>query len=99
MKKYFLKSFMLAALVVSVSTVADAQLVIKIRPPMPVVIVRPPMPSPRHVWVEGEYVNNGGRYTYNDGYWEQPKGRYHRRSHGYWKNTKHGYVWVPGRWR
>ena len=87
------------AISVSFSAVADAQIYVKIRPPMPVVQVRPPMPTPMHVWVSGDYVNHGGHYEYNEGYWEKPKGNKHRRTEGYWKNSKHGWEWKPGHWK
>lgn len=77
---------------------ADAQIVIKVRPAAPVVRVRPIAPSPRHVWVTGNYVYRGGRYHYTDGYWSAPRysGAW---VDGYWKKRRGGWVWVPGYWR
>ena len=65
--------------------------------PAPVVVVRPPAPSPRHVWVSGNYVRRGGRYVYTEGYWATPRpGRYW--VDGHWQGRRGSYAWVPGHW-
>ncbi len=65
--------------------------------PAAVVTVRPNRPSPRHVWVSGDYVWRNGRYVYVNGYWAEPRrGRYW--TEGYWQPGRRGYVWVPGHW-
>ena len=99
MKKFLLKIFMLVAIAVSFSAVADAQFVVKIRPEAPVIRVRPIAPSPRHLWVSGEYVWRSGRYEYVEGYWAEPPMRRHFWVEGHWKNTRRGWVWVAGHWR
>ncbi|MEI9958849.1 MAG: hypothetical protein WDM90_21630 [Ferruginibacter sp.] len=84
MKKIFVKMMMMFAIAISFSAVADAQFVIKVRPHAPVVHVRPAAPSPRHVWVSGDYVWRNGNYFYQEGYWAAPpRGRR---------------VWVDGHW-
>lgn len=99
MKKYLLKIIILIAVTLSVSSAAEAQFVVKIRPGAPVIRVRPAMPSPRHVWVTGEYAWHGGQYVYTDGYWAEPPQPGHRWVEGHWKNTRRGWVWIPGHWR
>lgn len=56
------------------------------------VVVDSPPPPPRRrvvaarpgfVWVEGYWVNAGGKWVWRDGYWER---------------ERHGYVYVQGRW-
>ena len=89
----------MAIVALSVTAVADAQFGIRIRPAAPVITIRPACPSPRHVWVNGEYVWRGGNYVYTDGYWAEPRGGYRGWVEGHWKNTRRGWVWVPGHWR
>lgn len=98
MKKYISKIVMMTALALSLSAVADAQLRVKIRPSV-TVDVRPQRPSPRHIWVEGEWNPNGDRYDYRNGYWSEPQSHRHRYSKGHWRHNSRGYYWVPGRWR
>ena len=90
---------MLAAIGISISTIADAQLVVRIRPIAPEIRVRTENHSPGNVWVEGEYVNNGGRYDYNEGHWAAPPRNSHRWKQGRWRSSRRGYSWEPGRWR
>ena len=97
MKNYVSKMLLLFIMAVAISSAADAQFVVKIRPAAPV-IIRPAAPSPRHVWVAGDYVWRGNQYVWTDGYWAIPAAG-HRWAEGHWKNTRRGWVWVPGHWR
>jgi len=96
MKKYVNRIILAAALVVGFSIASSAQVVVRVRPSAPV-IVRPIAPSPRHVWVEGNWQSRRGHYEYNQGYWSAPRrGRHY--VPGYWAPRRHGYVWIEGRW-
>ena len=99
MKKYLLKIFILAAIAVSFSAISDAQFVVKIRPALPVIAIRPACPTPRHVWVAGEYVYMGNNYVYKEGYWALPPQTGFRWVEGRWKATRRGWRWIPGHWR
>jgi len=101
MRKIISKVIMIFAIALSFSAIADAQVYVKIRPPLPVVKVRPPAPSPAHIWVGGEWTwsRDNSRYDYRDGYWERPKYRNNRWVEGRWKQTRRGWIWVPGHWR
>jgi hypothetical protein len=59
---------------------------------------RPMRPSPRHIWVRGEWVAGGGTYVWHAGYWALPprEGGYWIRGH--WAARPGGYVWIPGHW-
>ncbi|MBK7433642.1 MAG: YXWGXW repeat-containing protein [Chitinophagaceae bacterium] len=100
MKKSLMPRFVLLFLIsLSLSIFAEAQFVVKVRPGAPRVRVRPAMPSPRHIWVGGEYVWRGGQYVYTDGYWATPPRSGYRWVEGRWKHNRRGWVWVPGHWR
>ena len=97
MKKYFNRLVFLFIMVAGFSTASQAQIVVKIRPNEPV-YTHPVAPSPRHVWVDGEWVNRGGRYVYVNGYWAVPRSGY-RWVRGHWADRRGGWYWVPGHWR
>lgn len=89
------------ALAMGTAVTSDAQLIVKIRPRAPrTVVVRPEAPSPRHVWVQEDWRENGGRYEYSGGHWVEPPRAGARWVPGHWKNTpRRGWVWKPGHWR
>jgi hypothetical protein len=98
MKNNISKFILILVASVSFSAAADAQFVVKIRPMAPVIRVRPFAPSPRHVWVAGEYAWRGGQYVYTDGYWAVPPAPGRVWIEGHWKMTRRGWVWKPGHW-
>ena len=97
MKKYLIAVAVMIVSAAGFVSCSNSHYVVRSRPE-PVVVVRPAAPSPRHVWVNGNYVLRGGRYVWQDGYWIVPQNNRHWRD-GYWKSTRRGWVWVPGRWR
>jgi hypothetical protein len=97
MKKYISKIVMMMAIALSFSAMADAQISVRIRPTF-VARERPQRPSPRHVWVGGEWKYGNGNYQYNDGYWSEPQRGQRRYSEGHWRHGRRGWTWVPGRW-
>ena len=70
---------MMVAVALAFSAAADAQVYVKIRPPMPRVVAtpRPPAPSRHHVWISGEWQVNNGRYERKEGYWAEPDNNRH----------------------
>ncbi|MGC4101791.1 hypothetical protein [Ferruginibacter sp.] len=99
MKKYFGKMMLLLLVGFASITAADAQIVVKVRPGPPVVRARPVAPSPKHVWVGGNYVWRGGKYEYTEGYWAVPPRARAVWVEGHWQHRRGGWVWVPGHWR
>ena len=98
MKKLFFKAFLAMALLIGFSQVTNAQHVfVNIQPVAPVV-VRPPAPSPRHVWVEGEWTWRDGAYVRQPGYWIIPE-PHKAWVPGHWRRAYGGWNWVPGHWR
>ena len=100
MKKLALATICFAAMTCGLaSQSANAQVVIRVGPPPPVVEHYGPRPHPGYVWVGGYHRWDGGRYNWTPGYWAAPPrpravwvpGRYdHRRD---------GYVFREGHWR
>ncbi|RYY21407.1 MAG: hypothetical protein EOO04_18275 [Chitinophagaceae bacterium] len=97
MKRKFTRFLLLSAMIFGISWSAGAQVFVRVRPAVPHVRMHPVAPSPRHIWIEGNWVVRGRQYVWHDGYWVVPK-RGHRWSKGHWQHTRRGYVWVPGRW-
>lgn len=60
--------------------------------------VRPPRPSPRHVWIGGEWTPNGATYAWKSGYWAEPPRGGAQWISGHWRRRRGGWVWVPGHW-
>jgi hypothetical protein len=98
MKKKLSKLLFLFAIIFSVSLSSSAQIYVKIRPPGPI-IVRPPQPSRAHVWIGEDWESHEGTYRYSGGHWATPPHRGYTRRSGYWKQTRHGQIWVQGSWR
>ena len=80
-------------------TASHAQITIRARLTEPARVPPPPRPSPAHVWVEGEWVPNGGTYVYKAGYWSLPPRPHAMWVRGHWRQTPRGWVWKPGHWR
>ncbi len=79
---------------------AFAQIVVKVRPVRSVVVVkRSPAPSPRHVWVDEDWIAKRGNYTWHGGYWVAPPRQGAVYIPGHWKETRRGVIWVRGHWR
>ena len=62
----------------------QAQAVIRVGPPRPLVEVRGIRPSPAHVWVGGYHRWDGNAYAWNAGRWEAPP-----RPHAVWAATRY----------
>ncbi|QEM06499.1 hypothetical protein DIU31_024385 [Mucilaginibacter rubeus] len=94
------KVLLLAGLLSAGAFTTNAQIVVRVRPARPVAVIRrPPPPSPRHVWVEEDWVLSSGRYVWHGGYWAAPPRPRAFYVPGHWRNTPRGSVWVPGHWR
>ncbi|MDB5109870.1 MAG: hypothetical protein JWR67_984 [Mucilaginibacter sp.] len=88
--------------VTSLFTIANgnAQIIVRVRPRRPgPVIVRTPPPSPRHVWVEEEWVSNGRAYAYRPGHWVLSPHPGAAWVPGHWANRRGGSIWISGHWR
>ena len=61
--------------------------------------VRSARPSPRHVWVGGEWVPNGASYRWRAGYWAVPQRPGGNWVPGHWSRRRpRGWVWISGHW-
>jgi hypothetical protein len=93
--KYLLCILSLAAIVylpgcvvVSGDPYAFDEIEIGVAPPPPpdvVVVTRPPRPSSVHVWIDGHFIADTGRWVWIEGHWVRPEHR--------------GAVWIPPRTR
>ncbi len=82
------------------ATEVGAQLIVRVRPARPTVVVaRPIAPSPRHVWVEEDWVRHGHGYRWHGGYWAAPPRARAVWIPGHWETRPRGEVWMPGYWR
>lgn len=97
-KKIALLSLLALALTFTAFHKANAQrFYVSVRPVEPV-YVHPVQPSPRHVWVESEWVWTNGAYVNHPGYWALPPRHYHVWVRGHWEHERRGHYWVPGHW-
>lgn len=96
MKKKFLAIALLAGSSLFAAPAVGVGIEIGAPPPPPhVVYARPHAPSPNHVWINGFYEPEGGRYNWHEGYWAPrpyphavwvaPRYRNHRYYPGYWR--------------
>jgi hypothetical protein len=75
---------------------ASAQVYVNVRPARPV-IVRTVAPSPRHVWIDEDWIERDGTYIWAGGHWEEAREGYVYRP-GRWAHEGRGHRWVTGRW-
>ncbi len=78
---------------------ANAEVVIRVGPPAPVVERRVPAPGAGYVWTGGYHRWDGRAYAWVPGAWVRPP-----RAHAVWVAPHYvhrhdGYVFVEGRWR
>src|SRR5882762_9782802 len=79
----FKKTFMIAAFgLLMAATMSEAQVVIRVGPPPPVVERYGPPPRPGWAWRGGYHRWDGQRYVWVPGSWGRPPRR--------------GAIWVPG---
>ncbi|HTA62010.1 MAG TPA: hypothetical protein VK835_06120 [Bacteroidia bacterium] len=97
MKKKVVK-LLFAALFFGASLSASAQIYVKIRPIVPVVVMTE-RPGPDHVWVNEDWNEDNGNYVYAGGYWNAPPRRGDRWNEGHWNHhPEHGDHWERGNW-
>lgn len=98
MKKLLISSIFIAGLISCCMTISVAQMVVKIKPPAPV-IVRTAMPGPGLVWIGNEWRwdKKTAAYVMVTGAWVKPPHGKHWVD-GHWKRTRDGYKWIPGHW-
>jgi hypothetical protein len=102
MKKNLVKSCLVFFLALFIGVSSQAQFVVRVRPTAPVVVrTRPLAPSPRHMWIDGEWVWRNNQYVYTEGRWILPAYPGARWIPGHWKFNRHrgGWLWIPGHWR
>ena len=73
--------------------------VVRYKPKTPYNDYRGRCPSPRHIWMPGEYRWRNGGYVYQSGYWMMPPRQGMQYVPGYWQPARNGgFVWISGFW-
>jgi hypothetical protein len=99
MKKKLVKLLLFSIIFFSASFSASAQIYVKIRPVVPIV-VRTERPSPVHVWIDEEWNEEGDHYKYAGGHWDTPPHDGDKWNSGHWNHhNEHGDQWVRGSWK
>ena len=78
---------------------ANAQVVVQIAPPRPLVEVRPVAPGPNYVWTPGYHHWDGHAYAWSAGAWVVPPRPHARWVAHRWVRRNGGWVMVEGHWR
>lgn len=52
---------------------------------------------PGFIYIQGRWVRSGGRWVWNDGYYERERPGY-AYEQGHWDRRGNQHVWVEGRW-
>ncbi len=100
MKKLILAAICFAGLTSGIAmNSAQAQVVVRIAPPPPIVEHYGPRPHPGYVWVGGYHRWDGARYVWVPGSWAAPPRPYAHWVPGRWAHRPGGYVWIEGHWR
>ncbi|HXB62470.1 MAG TPA: hypothetical protein VNU94_06435 [Acidobacteriaceae bacterium] len=98
--KWFAGAALAAAMIFGVSTPAQAQVGVYIgRTPPPLRYERrPDAPGPGYAWVDGYWGNQGGRYVWIGGRWQQPpyEGAYW--NHPHYDHYQQGWQYHEGHW-
>jgi hypothetical protein len=93
------KMLLFCVILFGASLSASAQIYVKVRPVVPVVVM-PERPSPAHFWIGEEWNEEGGHYRYSGGYWGTPPHPGDRWNPGHWNHhAQHGDWWVRGSWK
>ena len=77
----------------------NADIVVRVRPPVSIHERRTVRPSPRHVWIGGYHRWDGKAYVWERGRWEVPPREHVVWVAPRWRHRHDGYVFVEGHWR
>jgi hypothetical protein len=81
------------------SAASAGRVYLQIGPPVPIVEVRGVSPGVGFVWIAGYHRWAADRYAWVPGYWARPP---HPRAYWVppqWRQSRHGWYFVAGRWR
>ena len=95
MKKHFLIVAMVTMTFALVS--CEGTYVVSTRPDHPI-YDRPVAPGPDYIWIEGDWIFEGGHYVWHKGYWSRPRGNRHWQE-GHWEGKNNGWHWKRGHWK
>ena len=78
---------------------ANAEVVVRIGPPAPVVEHRVPAPGAGYIWTPGYHRWDGRAYVWAPGAWVRPPRPHAVWVAPHWVHKHNGYVFVEGHWR
>jgi hypothetical protein len=78
---------------------ANAQVVVRVAPPAPLVERRVPAPGVGYVWTPGYHRWDGNAYVWSPGAWVLPPRPHARWVAHRWVRRNGGWVFVEGHWR
>ena len=100
MKKWVLIAGLFFFASMAMPGIAEAQVVIKIKPTPPSAPPAPPPPKKGYIWVKPywKWSQRHQRYVWRPGHWivKRPRQRW---IPGHWRETRRGYIWIEGHWR
>ena len=100
MKKLALAAVCFAAMTCGLAShSAQAQVVVRIAPPPPIVEHYGPAPHPGWVWTGGYHRWDGARYVWTPGAWVAPPRPRAYWVPAHWAHRRGGYVFIAGHWR
>lgn len=76
---------------------AQAQVELRVVPPLRAEVIPAPPPGRRMVWEPGHWSWEHGEYVWIPGHYI-PAHRFHHFVHGHWAMRGGAQVWVPGHW-
>ncbi len=89
----------IAATVLLGTSAAFAQVVVRVRPPEPIIEHHSIAPGPRYVWRDGYHRWDGHRYVWVGGTWVIPPHAGGAWVPGHWVERGGGWIWIDGHWR
>ncbi|HEX7728884.1 MAG TPA: YXWGXW repeat-containing protein [Terracidiphilus sp.] len=98
-----MKKLILAAIVaftlLPVAANAQAQIIVRVAPPAPIVERHGPPPGRGYVWIGGYQRWDGARYVWVPGRYEMPPRHHARWVEHRWVHRHGTWVFVEGHWR
>jgi hypothetical protein len=92
------KNFLVIALTIITFTIVSCEgtYVVGTQPVAPY-YERPVAPGVGYVWIDGDWIFEGGHYVWHEGHWGYPRGNRTWQG-GHWESRGNGWHWNRGHW-